>query len=110
MPRTRAEIEYEEKSFTTPTANEPVPIRPLKRTREGDVEESAASRSPSPTPNRKSLSPRKLDMGQQVVLASSLAEDDEDDEPGSTQPYVPAAEVEEGEIPTLRRCQSAVQG
>jgi hypothetical protein len=47
-------------------------------------------------------------MDQEVVLASALAEndEDEDDMPGRTQPYVPAEEVEEGEIPALTRCES----
>jgi hypothetical protein len=108
MPRTRADAEYEERSFTTPKTNEPVPIRPLKRTRElEDDVDGDKSRSPSPAPSDRHLSPRKLDMDQGVVLASDLAEnDDEDDEPGGTQPYVRTEEVEEGEIPELTRCES----
>jgi hypothetical protein len=46
-------------------------------------------------------------MDQEVVLASALAEnEDDDDETGGTQPYVRTEEVEEGEIPALTRCES----
>jgi hypothetical protein len=107
MARTRSDVAYEESSFTTPKTNEPVPIRPLKRTREFDDGDRDKSRSPSPAPSERNLSPRKLDMDQEVVLASALQEnEDEEDETGSTQPYVPSGEVEEGEIPALTRCES----
>jgi hypothetical protein len=58
-------------SFTTPQANDPVPIRPLKRLRkedeedaEDEVKEEEEDSSQSPLPIRAVLTPRRLDMDQ----------------------------------------------
>ena len=51
-------------SFATPQANEPVPIRPLKRLRKEEEEEGDQEASRSPSPVRGELTPRRLDMDQ----------------------------------------------
>lgn len=113
MPRTHSVASEEEiikrcpsESFSTPEANKPVPIRPLKRFRNGE-DEGADEVERSPSPERKELSPRKLDMEQDVVLACDIAPSDKEDEEErveATQPVL--AEEEEGELsPTpLVRC------
>ena len=106
MPRTRSEAEYVNNSFTTPKANERVPIRPLKRERDGEEDEEAYSRSPSPERRENKLSPRKLNMEQAVVLANPAVEsDDDEEEPRLTQPYIQEEEAEEGELPALDHTQ-----
>ena len=120
MPRSTSEIQPDAKeslesvlkrapscSMTTPQANRPVTIRPLKRNRVDGQEPISRSPSPPPEPlTRDELSPRKLDMDQEVVLACEAAgqedDDEDDDRVEVTQPYVPDA-PEEGEIPVLVR-------
>jgi hypothetical protein len=102
-------------SLQTPTSNKHVSIRPLKRMCIDG--QQPVMRSPSPPPEpiaREELSPRKLDMDQEVVLACQAAGQDEDDDEDderveATQPYV-ADEVEEGEIPVLTRTDSPGNG
>jgi hypothetical protein len=92
-------------TLNTPAANKPVTIRPLKRMCLEGQQPVLRSASTSPEPiARKELSPRKLDMDQEVILACQAAgqDDDEDELVEVTQPYV-AGEVEEGEIPVLAR-------
>lgn len=93
-------------TLDTPAANKPVTIRPLKRMCVEGQQPALRSASTSPEPiARDELSPRKLDMDQEVILACQAAgqEDDEEDEMVEvTQPYV-AGELEEGEIPVLTR-------
>lgn len=96
-------------SFATPETNKPVPIRPFKRFRNGERDgEEEEERSPSP--ERKDLSPRRLDMDQAVILACDAPPpDDEEDRVEATQPIPEDGEQDEGEIvPTpLVRCMTA---
>ncbi len=112
MPRTNSVASEDEiikrcpsESFLTPEANKPVPIRPLKRFRNSE-DDGADEVERSPSPERKELSPRKLDMDQAVVLACDAASNDkEDEEDERVDPTQPVLE-EEGELsPTpLVRC------
>lgn len=124
MPRTVSAVTEEEEeeriiarcpseSFSTPEANKPVPIRPLKRLKSDEGVEEEEEGGPS-TP-RGDLSPRRLDMGQAAVLACDAPpnEEDEDDDAGedrvdATQPI---PEPEEGELspaPLVRCVTTAV--
>ena len=98
------------RSLVTPIPNKPVIIRPLKRSRDLVEDGPASPQSPEPEEQLNPLSPRKLDMDQEVVLASQLPADDEEDERvETTQPWPPTGELEEGEIPVLARTDGASQ-
>jgi hypothetical protein len=62
-------------SFETPEVGKPVPIHPLKRIRETEVRVEAKGEIEDV--RRNELSPRRLDMGQEVILANP----DVDDQP-----------------------------
>ena len=98
------------RSLVTPKADKPVIIRPLKRSRDLVEDGPASPQSPKPEEQLNLLSPRKLDMDQEVVLASQLpAVDDEDERVETTQPWPPTGELEEGEIPVLARTDGVSQ-
>jgi hypothetical protein len=91
-------------SFVSPKSlNKPVAIKPLKRAREDEEQESSEGHSPSGTDRAGSHSPRprRLDFDQEVVLASQFNDEkneSDDEEVERTQPYPPEPEIEEGEI------------
>ena len=122
MPRTVSAVTEEEEeriiarcpseSFSTPEANKPVPIRPFKRLKsDEDIEEEEEGGS---SPERRDLSPRRLDMDQPAVLACNAApneEEDDDVEQGRVTPTQPIPEPEEGELspaPLVRCLTTAV--
>jgi hypothetical protein len=93
-------------SFETPEPGKPVRINPLKRTRDFETHEEPREDEEL---RRNELSPRRLDMGKEVVLANPEVEEEEQPltqvyEPEDVKPALeevpetPQDESEEGEL------------